>query len=146
MRRRYFSRLGRLGRLAALPLTVALWSCDQLLVEVEARKVLEPPHLYREWWEQLQRCAGIAGGGFETIEWWTGEAIAVEGADKVGVWLAPNTIILEAFYVTSEPAVKHEMLHHLTKGDMSHSAPEFTRCTATRTARGTIHMGPRPRR
>ena len=136
----------RMTRLVAVTgLLSAVAGCDGLLLDVRDRELFEPLPVYREWWEQLQRCTGLTGP-FDTIEWWTGEAIAVDGRDKVGLWLAPNTIILESFYVTSEPAVKHEMLHHLTNGEMPHSAPEFTRCTTPRRARGTIPFGPRPRR
>jgi hypothetical protein len=70
-------------------------------------------------------------GDFSEIEWYTGKSVALNGEDVFGLWSAPRTIVLERFYTTSEPAVKHEMLHHLTEGQMAHSHPDFTTCTAS---------------
>jgi hypothetical protein len=91
----------------------------------------DPPRVYRVWWAEVEQCVGLKGD-FDQIRWFTAEAMRVDGEDAFGIWSPPSTIYLERFYTTSAPAVKHEMLHDLTGGAMTHSHPVFAACTAAR--------------
>ncbi len=109
---------------------VVLFACGDFGVEAESLDPFPPPPVYQVWWDQLEDCVGLRGE-FREIRWYVGDAVTLDGADVFGVWAAPRTIVLERFYLRSESAVKHEMLHHLTNGTMPHSNPAFTRCATT---------------
>lgn len=116
---------------------VALAGCGNPL-EVEPEVVrFEPPVVYRTWWQEVEGCVGIEDD-FDGVRWFVGDMVRLDGRDAYGVWAAPNTIYLKRFYTTSAPAVKHEMLHQLTRGGLAHSAPAFTRCTVP--GRSTIKV------
>jgi hypothetical protein len=112
----------------AAGLVLCLAGCDSP-VAVRAPAPLDPLPEYSEWWDELQACAE-RHGDFAAINWYEGDEIVVEHREAYGVWLAPDVIVMKRFYVTSEPAVKHEMLHHLTRGAMPHEHPAFALCTA----------------
>ncbi len=101
--------------------------------EVEEPVAVQPSPMYMKWWVELEVCVGMVGS-FSDIRWYEGESIVVEERDAYGVWYAPDVIVMKRFYATSESAVKHEMLHHLTAGQMSHDHPDFGRCTAAEQA------------
>ncbi len=128
------ARRWRSGILVAL-LVVSSAACDSTLFELSPLRELTPPPIYRVWWHNLETCVGIQGR-FGEIRWFTGDQVTLNGEDVFGIWAAPNTIVLEQFYLTSAPAVKHEMLHHLTGGVMPHSHPAFTDCTAAASLAG----------
>lgn len=102
--------------------------CGAPPLEVVHLERLDPPASYRVWWDELERCVGLAGD-FEGIEWFTGDAVRLEGDGVFGAWQAPRTIVVKRFYSTSQLLVKHEMLHYLTRGDMPHTHPAFANCT-----------------
>jgi len=113
---------------AILVLGAVLGGCEAPF-EVEAPERFDPPTSYHRWWVELEVCVGLERE-FGRIRWYAGESIVVEDKPAYGVWVAPDMIIMERFYVTSETAVKHEMLHHLSRGSLPHHHPDFTRCTA----------------
>lgn len=98
--------------------------------DVPAGLLIDPPPEYRIWWDQVERCVGTRRDFYE-VEWFAGEPTTDTGDELTGAWTAPRFIVLRPFYLTSEPAVKHEMLHHLTRGEMPHSHPAFRTCTRT---------------
>ena len=108
-------------------LAVCLGGCDTPF-EVRDPVPLDPLPSYLEWWVELEVCVGQVGS-FSDIRWYQGESIVVGEREAYGVWQAPNVIVMKRFYTTSESAVKHEMIHHLTGGKMAHTHPDFTRCT-----------------
>ena len=112
---------------SAVVLTVCLAGCDSPF-EIRDPAPLDPLPQYSKWWVELESCVGREGD-FSDIRWYQGESIVVERREAYGVWLAPDVIVMKRFYVTSQPAVKHEMLHHLTLGEMPHGHPDFERCT-----------------
>ncbi len=114
---------------AVLYLAGAVAACGETLVEAEDLEPFAPLPVYRQWWVDLRRCAGF-DGDFRDIRWYTGESVSLDGQDMFGFWAAPATIVLDRFYTTSAPVVKHEMLHHLTMGGMPHSHPAFLMCTS----------------
>ena len=108
-------------------LVACLAGCDTPF-EVQAPAAIDPLPEYSEWWVELEDCVGQEAE-FVDIRWYEGEQIVVEHREAYGVWLAPDVIVMKRFYVTSESAVKHEMLHHLTAGQMPHEDPAFALCT-----------------
>jgi hypothetical protein len=112
---------------AILLFAVWLVGCEAPF-EVEAPERLDPLPSYSQWWVELEECVGLQRD-FDAIRWFTGESITVDDRPAYGLWVAPDMIIMKRFYVTSETAVKHEMLHHLSRGSLSHDHPYFTSCT-----------------
>ena len=108
---------------------VAFFGCHTPL-EGGGFEPFNPPAIYREWWSQLSRCAGVSGD-FDDVTWIVASWLSLDGEEAYGMWASPNTIYLKRFYVTSQPAVKHEMLHELTDGELPHAAPAFRDCTRT---------------
>ena len=99
-----------------------------------------PPPEYRIWWDEVERCAGLRADYFE-IEWRVGAPVDADGYELTGAWTPPRYITLRSFYLTSEPAVKHEMLHHLTRGELPHSSALFQTCTRPIGRRAVITLG-----
>ena len=117
---------------AATLLAACLGGCQNPF-EVQDPVSFEPLPSYLKWWVELEVCVGQVGS-FSDIRWYEGESIVVEEREAYGVWLAPDVIVMKRFYTTSESAVKHEMLHHLTAGQMPHDHRDFGRCTAAEQA------------
>ena len=111
----------------AVLLALGITGCDSPF-EVADPAPLDPLPQYSEWWVELESCVGREGD-FADIRWYEGESIVVQHREAYGVWLAPDVIVMKRFYVTSQSAVKHEMLHYLTLGEMPHDHPAFDRCT-----------------
>lgn len=112
----------------ALCLISSTAGCGGFPLEADYVEPFAPPPVYLQWWGELERCAR-SQGDFTEIRWYVGESVRLDGEDLYGFWSAPRTIVLERFYTTSGPVVKHEMLHHLTRGEMRHSHPAFRICT-----------------
>ncbi len=106
---------------------VAFVGCRSPL-EGDEFEPFDPPAVYFQWWTELSACAGLQGD-FQEVRWIVASSLTLDGEEAYGVWVAPNTIYLKRFYLTSAPAVKHEMLHQLTDGEMPHTAPAFRTCT-----------------
>lgn len=113
---------------SAVCLASAIAACGGFPVDADYIEPFDPLPVYRHWWGELERCA-LSQGDFTEIRWYVGESVTLDGEDMFGFWSAPRTIVLERFYVTSGPVVRHEMLHHLTRGEMPHTHPAFHVCT-----------------
>ncbi|UCG87355.1 MAG: hypothetical protein JSW71_02080 [Gemmatimonadota bacterium] len=112
---------------AGLLLAALLGACEAPF-DVEAAERFDPLPSYSQWWVELEECVGLERD-FDRIRWYVGESIVVEDQPAYGLWVAPDMIIMKRFYITSETAVKHEMLHHLSHGSLPHDHPTFARCT-----------------
>lgn len=125
-----------MGAAAAITLLATLLCACEAPFEVVAPQRFDPPASYERWWAELEVCVGLERD-FDQIRWYSGESIMVDDRPAYGLWVAPDVIIMKQFYVTSETAVKHEMLHHLSHGSLPHDHPAFARCTTARSAQGT---------
>lgn len=114
-------------------LTLGTLGCEGAVVQAEYLEPFAPPPVYRTWWIEVERCTGLVGE-FAEIRWYTGESLSLDGAEVFGLWASPRTIVVERFYLTSAPAIKHEMLHHITHGELGHTHPAFGVCDQARDA------------
>ncbi|PYP44027.1 MAG: hypothetical protein DMD50_15660 [Gemmatimonadetes bacterium] len=82
---------------------------------------LTPPAVYREWWTEIERCAGL-WGDFDRVEWYevpgsTYSCPAHEGQCD-GWWRSPHTIYMAQSRLYDRQLAEHEMLHDLLqRGD-----------------------------
>lgn len=124
------------GMLVALACGVGAPSCNEPLAP-GVEMALVPPVLYRMWWNEVQECARRRAE-FRTIRWYVGAPVDETGKELTAAWSPPGVIVLRGFYTTSEPVVKHEMLHHVTAGKLPHHHPNFEVCT--RADGGTVRI------
>ena len=88
------------------------------------------PHpVYRVWWEEIERCAGLSGD-FDRVEWYEVPGLsyscpAHEGRCD-GWWRSPHTIYMAQGLLYNRRLAEHEMLHDLLqRGD---HPPVFQAC------------------
>lgn len=127
LEKRYRRSLGGRSAWGVVALAFGTVACEGTVVQAEYLEPFAPPPIYRNWWNQVERCLGL-DGEFGEIRWYTGESLSLDGAEIFGLWAAPRTIVVERFYLTSAPAVKHEMIHHITRGTLPHTHPAFGLC------------------
>ena len=86
---------------------------------------LNPPAVYREWWNKTQACSGLTGD-FERITWSViqGSSFACSSGQCAGHWSEDHHIYLAGDWSMDEMVVRHEMLHDLI-GRPGHPAPPF---------------------
>lgn len=128
MAARLFRLIPALPRAVWLPSALGLVAACVTPLDIPVGRVIDPPAEYRIWWDEVERCVGKHRDFFE-VEWLTGAPTTQDGDDLTGAWSPPRFIIMRPFYLTSEPAVKHEIVHHLTQGHLPHSAAVFQTCT-----------------
>lgn len=75
-----------------------------------------PPPLYREWWAQVEACAGRSAA-FQRVRWFVvpdGHALVANGQRDDGIWIERyRYIVLAEAWVNDGRLVRHEMLHDL---------------------------------
>lgn len=78
---------------------------------------LDAGDLFRPEWEFVKKCAGKRpkrGGNYEDVKWLV---ISPRGLGRfLGLWIPPDTIVLDSLYVESSWLVSHELMHHLLRG------------------------------
>lgn len=78
-----------------------------------------PGDLYRPAWEYARACSGLeaqGGGDYDDVTWLvvsSGGLRDRNGDRIIGVWLAPDTIVLDSLWIEAAWLVAHELLHHL---------------------------------
>jgi hypothetical protein len=113
----------------ALPVLVLLSACSDTNFEPINARPLDPPSIYLEWWDEVERCTGVEAR-FDRINWFeTDEIIDRDlGSSHPGVWQPPHSIFIAHRHLYGRSIVKHEMIHDLLQtGD--HSDPLFDRCS-----------------
>lgn len=77
------------------------------------------PHVATSAWEYDVKCAAkigahvVPGGDLKDIKWFTGKMHHGTDGVIIGVWLPPDTIILDERVTEVFDVVAHEMLHQL---------------------------------
>jgi hypothetical protein len=86
---------------------------------------LNPPAVYREWWDKTQACSGLTGD-FDRLTWSVieGSSFSCSSGQCAGHWSKDHHIFLAGDWVMDEMVVRHEMLHELI-GRPGHPAPPF---------------------
>src|SRR6266705_1773835 len=104
-----------LGRLVWLTPLLLLGCLDAFAPAVAVP--LTPPAVYRVWWTEMERCAGL-WGVFDRVERYEGRCD--------GSWRAPHTIYMAQSRLYDRQLAEHEMLHDLLqRGD---HPPVFKAC------------------
>ena len=74
----------------------------------------DPKESYRPAWEYVKKCSGLKekkGGRYEDVKW---RAVQPHGmGENLGLWVAPDTILIDSLYVHAPWVIAHELLHHL---------------------------------
>jgi hypothetical protein len=88
--------------------------CSESNFEPVAPRALDPPDVYRTWWDEVETCIGTRAP-FERIRWYQAEQLVnkEEGTGHAGAWLPPHTIYIRSDRLLFTVAVKHEMVHEL---------------------------------
>lgn len=79
----------------------------------------KPGDLYRPAWEYARTCSGYlpkVGGDYKDVKWLvvsTGALRGDSGQILLGVWLRPDTVVLDSAWIHAPWLVAHELLHHL---------------------------------
>ena len=86
---------------------------------------LDPPAIYREWWDKTQACSGLTGN-FDRLTWSVieGSSFSCSSGQCAGHWSRDHHIYLAGDWAMDEMVVRHEMLHELI-GRPGHPAPPF---------------------
>jgi len=86
---------------------------------------LDPPPVFREWWDKTQACSGLQGN-FDRVSWSVieGPSFACSSGQCAGHWRKDHHIFLASDWAADEMVVRHEMLHDLI-GLPGHPAPPF---------------------
>ncbi len=74
-----------------------------------------PGNVYRPNWDYVQRCSGLKerkGARYKDVKWRYSSPHAMPD-DIIGLWIPPDTIILDSLYIQTTWLVSHELLHHL---------------------------------
>jgi len=88
-----------------------------------------PAAIYRAWWTEIERCAGV-WGDFDRVEWYEVPGAGYSCPDHAGRcdgwWRSPHTIYMAHDRLYNRQLAEHEMLHDLLqRGD---HPPVFKAC------------------
>jgi hypothetical protein len=78
------------------------------------------PALAPDAWKMVQACSGIhaaADQPLDSVKWFAGDLVAMDRTHQLaGLWVPPDTILLDAGAIDDPRVVAHELLHHLLRG------------------------------
>src|SRR6266702_8425028 len=83
----------------------------------EVRESLEPiqtPRVAFHAWKDVKQCSGLTPsyGGLNDVKWFSARISAGHIA-LAGLWLGPDSIVLDPAYIDDSVVVEHELLHYL---------------------------------
>ena len=120
---------------AVLPLLLlAALSCSDAVAPLplpDGAVRFTPDPIYREWWAQVEDCAGSTGD-FDAVEWYVvpgDRAFYAPGLDRkvLGYWdPGSNRIVVLEWVPSASALVRHEMLHAILR-ETGHPAEYFER-------------------
>lgn len=101
------------ARLLALAVLLACSGADPLAPADAVRIELGPR--FAAAWEAVEQCSGLTGQREAvTVYAVPGDFIMLDGRAVLAYWSpATNSIYIAAFYLTSDPLLRHEALHAL---------------------------------
>lgn len=118
---RFTRRWARLLQPAAVLGMVLTLSCTMPTGPLpDGAERIEPPLIFRVWWQQVESCAGRSES-FRAVTWYR---VPVQhelgfphrGRLVTGLWAARgNRILLSDHVLESPPIVRHEMLHAILR-------------------------------
>jgi hypothetical protein len=119
-------------RVATL-VSAALLSCTDGTSVEDLRTPLDPPALYRIWWDETHVCAFPLADGptrdFGGITWFVTPEFPGQ-PNVLGQWNERREITILDEYFLNPEVVKHEMLHDILAavGDRGHDSPSWGLC------------------
>ena len=124
-------RLRHLPREIALAILFFLGSCfipldGQQLDTLVNTPILgiTPPILADSAWRYDLQCGGAPiqpGGDLQDVQWFVADLIGRSRSHNLlGVWIPPDTIVLDITVTNNFRIVAHELLHHLRRGEPDH--------------------------
>jgi hypothetical protein len=89
---------------------------------------MNPPEVYRVWWQATETCSGLSGR-FGRVTWWLvpDPSFPTTKGWAVGEWISPHDIYIAEPYLDNEFVVRHESLHDLL-GTPGHFQPAWAAC------------------
>lgn len=111
-------------RSAASCLAVLL-ACSGCRYAPEGAAPLEVSAAYRQWWGEVEQCAGRSAP-IERVRFWVikGDQFPCPNGPCAGHWRSPHDVYIAETWVHNAILVKHEMLHDLL-GTGAHPAAQF---------------------
>lgn len=114
-------------RMSALALAlVAAGACSDTVAVDRGRVEIDPPTVYRTWWESVEECSAI-GGDFDGVRWFAVYGFG-DGAGILGQWNELREITVRSDVWLDPEVVRHEVLHDLLRGDRLHQRAEWATC------------------
>jgi hypothetical protein len=117
--------LGLVRRVLLLSLAPAVLLLGSCGFDIAGSESIEPPGVYREWWDKTESCSGLSGD-FERVEWLVvpGYSFECSSGQCAGHWRRGHQIYIAQDWMMNEMVVRHEMLHDLLNGG-GHPNPPF---------------------
>jgi hypothetical protein len=112
----------RVFLLGLSPLLLLLGSCG---FDVAGSEPVDPPAVYREWWDKTEACSGRSGD-FDRVEWLVvpGYSFKCASGQCAGHWQQGHQIYIAQEWMMNEMVVRHEILHDLLNAG-GHPNPPF---------------------
>jgi hypothetical protein len=101
----------RVFLLGLSPVLLLLGACG---FDVAGSERVEPPAVYREWWDKTEACSGLSGN-FDRVEWLVvpGYSFDCASGECAGHWQRGHQIYIAEDWLMNEMVVRHEILHDL---------------------------------
>src|SRR2546430_15686070 len=110
--------------LVALTLGLAGFHCGPDTIDLYGMP--EPPQAARAW-ALARACADVPvqpGGDLKDVHWMVAD-LSLINTHLLGVWMPPDTILLDRYHVTDTLTIEHELLHQLLRGSVNGEAHPF---------------------
>jgi hypothetical protein len=78
-----------------------------------------PPESADSAWQYVLRCSHAKvqpGGDLKDVKWFIADLLSHSRDSTIGLWLPPDTIVLDLTVSQDPDIVAHELLHHLLRG------------------------------
>jgi hypothetical protein len=89
-----------------------LFACAGCRYAPEGAAPLEVTSAYRQWWAEIEDCAGRSAP-IDRVRFWVvkGDEFPCPNGPCAGHWRSPHDVYIAETWVHNETLVKHEMLH-----------------------------------
>jgi len=116
-----YLRTGLVSLLAA-----SIVGCGDAVAPSVGRIEIDPPPLYRTFWQSVELCSGRVGR-FEAVRWFVAYELE-RGSGIVAQRRSQHEITVRSDLWLETNVVRHEVLHELLDGDPSHENPSWEAC------------------
>jgi hypothetical protein len=86
--------------------------CVHRPVPVYDARPLTPPHVYRQWWSEVEACVGRRAD-FDEVQWFVVPGLFVIFNEQLydGFWFETHRVVIPEKRLLDGQTVKHEMAH-----------------------------------